>query len=615
MARKLSYHINALTDAAVSSIHKQRDCTGVIKFLTSSINPEIMGQWKQNNPQGKVCARHYVPHNDPMSTGERVRQLMQHIEHCRDVVDIVETPWNEEYQNVHEHIGEYAQDTIIATDMIKQQWPEVKVSVGHFSVGNPPDIARDWAAFAPALQSADILSLHEYGSPFVNSEPNDVAGSQRLMVDDNYPGGWWVLRYRQVYKFLKENGYPTPPLIISECGRDHGLTTGTPRGYKFDAGYGASDLENYANEMRWFLREIVRDFYVLGATGYACGTYPDWETFNIAGTTEFEELVNQDISAPLYQGSILHHKASKPNLPSGGLVSPPRPELQPQPSTDPSISGHYNQWANTDGNTNPKTGPVGLAAFQDHLRDLHVDPNEAFQRGFPRWLEDQFGPPPVTSLPPSTPDGPQNDPVPVVTAGKVKNESVQQMAQLLQVDETLLNAVVQIESAGNAFVNGRLILRFEPHIFARQCAKLGDDYLQQAQHWFKGTDSWRPAGHQMLIVGQLKPVHASQDSEWDAYNMASQINEGAAAQSCSTGKYQIMGFNFARLGYDSAKQMIDSFAIAEVNQDWGFVSFMLSDERLLNAMRTKDLRTFVSIYNGPANVEYYMSLLAKYGLA
>ena len=602
MAKKLSYHLNALTDAAVSSVHKQRDCTGVIKFLTSAINPEIMGQWKHNNPQGKVCVRHYIPHNDPMSVAERVRQLMQHVENCKDVIDIVETPWNEEYQNAHESLDKYTQDTIVATDMIKQQWPEVEVSVGHFSVGNPPDIVRDWEIFAPALQSADILSIHEYGSPFVNSEPNDVGGNKRLMVDNGYPGGWWMLRYRQVYKFLKERGYPTPPLIISECGRDHGLTTGTPRGYKFDAGYGASDLENYANEMRWFLREVARDFYVLGLVIYACGTYPDWETFNIAGTTEFEELVNEDISAPLYQGSIVAHKATKPNLASGGIVVS---SSSPQPALAPTLRAKnlYEDWATTPGNMNPKTGPVGLAAFQGHMEELvkinALAPHHtAFELGFPRFEQVQTAPAPT----------PDPDPPP-------RDSSVGQMAELLRVDERLLDAIIKVESGGQAFVDGRLILRFEPHIFARQCSKISNDHLQQAQHWFKGTDSWRPAGHKMLVVGQLKPVHANQGSEWEAYRMASQIDEEAAALSCSTGKYQIVGFNFARLGYDNAKQMMDSFAIAEVNQDWGFVSFVLSDGRLLNAMRTKDLRTFVSIYNGPANVDYYMSLLAKYGIA
>ena len=618
MGRKLSFHVQALSGAAASSIRKQENCDGIIKFMTSGWNPEIAREWKQKNPRGKVCLRHHIPHNDPMSVSERVRQLLQHAEGSRDIISYVESPWNEEYQSVPNGLEKYTQDTIVAVDMIKQQWPEVKISTGHFSVGNPVDIRRDWAAFAPALEVSDALSLHEYGSPFVHSEHKDPAGNNRPMIEDGYPGGWWNLRYRLVYQFLQEQGYPTPNLIISECGRDHGLTTGTPRGYKFDMGYGANDIDNYANEMRWYLRELARDFYVIGATVFLTGCYNDWASFDVAGVEQFDKLMNEDISAPLHRSSILApHKPTRPDLARGGIVSPQQPSTQPAPAPAPGRKNLYEDWVTTPGNMNPKTGPEGLSAFQGHMEALvkidALDPHHtAFELGFPRFEQVQAAP--ASTNDPNSGTGPLTNPPSPSQTGGSRDESIAQMAELLQVDEKLLNAIVKVESAGNAFVNGKVILRFEPHIFLRQVDQLDSSLVERVKVQFRGTDSWRPEGHEVLNLGAWLKVHANQSSEWMAYGLAARVHEEAAARSCSTGKYQIMGWHFGRLGYDNAKQMIDSFNVAEVNQDWGFVSFVLSDDNLLRAMKSLDLRTFVRIYNGSGNVDHYMSLLSRYGV-
>ncbi len=42
----------------------------------------------------------------------------------------------------------------------------VKVAVGSFSVGNPPDLQQDWARFRPAVEAGDAIALHEYGAPY-----------------------------------------------------------------------------------------------------------------------------------------------------------------------------------------------------------------------------------------------------------------------------------------------------------------------------------------------------------------------------------------------------------------------------------------------------------------
>ena len=70
-----------------------------------------------------------------------------------------------------------------------------RVAVGSFSVGNPPDMARDWQTFKPAVYAADAVALHEYGAPYVWSQPGY---HNPETLDHN----WWCLRYRRVRELM-----------------------------------------------------------------------------------------------------------------------------------------------------------------------------------------------------------------------------------------------------------------------------------------------------------------------------------------------------------------------------------------------------------------------------
>lgn len=71
------------------------------------------------------------------------------------------------------------------------------------------------------------------------------------------------------------------------------------------------------------------------------------------------------------------------------------------------------------------------------------------------------------------------------------------------------------------------------------------------------------------------------------------------------GLAQIMGFNYGRCGYNSAKEMYDDFATGEEAQLEGFIKFIISDSNLLKACQNKDYRTMAYLYNGSGNVDVY----------
>ena len=631
----LGYHVQVLTGPAKDTIRKQRNGS-VIKWLTSGIELGEMELWRENNRNGLLIVRHVFDFNSSLSPAQRIETLAKKIRGYEHVIDVLETPYNEEMQTVDSGIAgiggihKYVGLTTTSVDMMRQRWPDIKVAVGHFSVGNPPDMERDWDIYSQALGVADYLSLHEYGSPFIQSEDGDVNGERRFKLADDYAAGWWCLRYRQVYRYLRSKGYPTPPLLLTEIGRDHGLTVGTNYGFRRDVGYGGDDRHKYAAELRWYAHELARDPYVRGATIFGCGMYDDWRTFDVAGVPEVENVVQEVISVPPYRDSILpQHQTTQ--------VSVQRP-IQVARSRQRTL---YEEWCADPRNDNVLVGPEGLRAFLGHMAALSVPVHRVFEAGFPPFagIEEYLAPSPApaaSSAPTHAPTGPTSGPpVPVApqadsyasqsalresdlySAGisKSAGADIELIAQVLRADPFLLRAIMEIESGGNAFINNRLVLRLEPHVFVGQAHQNDTTLVQQT---FQGTDSWHPVGHKVFINTQWLPVHGNQNNEWQAFQAACVIDNEAAARSCSMGWAQIMGFHYNRIGYDSALQMLDSFSIAKVNQDWGFVSFILSDPQLTVALQNKDLRTFVRIYNGPGQIDRYVALikdkLRQYGV-
>ena len=131
--------------------------------------------------------------------------------------------------------------------------------------------------------------------------------------------------------------------------------------------------------------------------------------------------------------------------------------------------------------------------------------------------------------------------------------------------------MLAVESNGNGFVNGRLTIRFEPHIFRR---------------YSSGS-----------VVGN----HNGQNGEYSAFETAKAIDRNAAFMSISMGAAQIMGFNHARVGYPSAEAMFNAFADPETGhaaQIRAMFKFIATNPTLLRAAQHKDWATFARYYNG-----------------
>jgi uncharacterized protein YgiM (DUF1202 family) len=182
------------------------------------------------------------------------------------------------------------------------------------------------------------------------------------------------------------------------------------------------------------------------------------------------------------------------------------------------------------------------------------------------------------------------------------------LAAELSIDPAAAVAVLMVESGGRAFdANGRMIIRFENHIFYDRWGKDKLDVFQQhfrfnaGQRWTGHL--WRPSIHE-----PWRTAHTSQDEEWRAFEFAGALNDTAAKLSISMGGAQIMGFNYAALGYDTVQQMFAAFSASERDQILGFFNFVrgrTAESPRIAALRALDFVAFARLYNGPGQAAQY----------
>ena len=106
-----------------------------------------------------------------------------------------------------------------------------------------------------------------------------------------------------------------------------------------------------------------------------------------------------------------------------------------------------------------------------------------------------------------------------------------------------------------------------------------------------------------------------QAGEWSAFGVAQGLDARAAKFSISMGLPQIMGFNFAAIGYNSVEEMFDAFSADERVQLSGFFDFVRGKRaasKQVEALRAKDFASFAAQYNGGGQVELYSGRIQSY---
>ncbi len=182
------------------------------------------------------------------------------------------------------------------------------------------------------------------------------------------------------------------------------------------------------------------------------------------------------------------------------------------------------------------------------------------------------------------------------------------LAAQLGIDPATAVAVLTVESGGRAFdAAGRLIIRFENHVFYD---RWGKDNLSIYQQHFQFNAGQRWTGHvwRPSVYESWRTCHTGQDEEWRVFEFARSLDDTAAKLSISMGGAQIMGFNYAALGYDSVQQMFDAFSTSERAQIIGFFNFVrgrTAESKRIAALQALDFVAFAQLYNGAGQAAQY----------
>lgn len=179
-------------------------------------------------------------------------------------------------------------------------------------------------------------------------------------------------------------------------------------------------------------------------------------------------------------------------------------------------------------------------------------------------------------------------------------------AKLLGVEEAAVKAVASVESNRYGFIkdttgaNVPKIL-FERHIMFKRLRDFTPIKSKDMSAKYPDIVNESPGGYK----GGL--------AEWERLDRAIKIDRVSALESASWGSFQIMGFHWKALGFNSVQELVNK-AYTEEGQLDLFVRFVKASPNVLRALKAKDWVGVARAYNGPgyASSKYDIKMKEAY---
>ena len=100
------------------------------------------------------------------------------------------------------------------------------------------------------------------------------------------------------------------------------------------------------------------------------------------------------------------------------------------------------------------------------------------------------------------------------------------------------------------------------------------------------------------IATEVKDKYVNGIANYKRLAKAYQLDKVAALESCSWGKFQIMGFNYKTAGYSNVHEFVKGMSIGEPAHIKAFLKFAESNPALLSGLRNKDFEKIAEGHNG-----------------
>jgi hypothetical protein len=158
---------------------------------------------------------------------------------------------------------------------------------------------------------------------------------------------------------------------------------------------------------------------------------------------------------------------------------------------------------------------------------------------------------------------------------RITDNQIESLAIEFGIKTSRIQAIKHVESGGIGFDSktGKIIIQFEPV-------------------WFKRKSPYTPSGKWSLNKVER------QAKEWEAFNDAFAKNPNAAMEATSVGMMQVMGFNYAKLGFKSVGSMWDYAKESEYNQLRLGLLYIKSNKKMFDALVKGDWKVVAYYYNG-----------------
>lgn len=171
------------------------------------------------------------------------------------------------------------------------------------------------------------------------------------------------------------------------------------------------------------------------------------------------------------------------------------------------------------------------------------------------------------------------------------------LADELDVHSAALQAIAAVESNGSGFLpDGRPQILFEAHWFGKLTK-----YRYNQSHKHLSVSSW----------DQARKLYRGGAAEWRRFEEAAKLDREAAIQACSWGGFQIMGFHWQALRFNSPEAFFNAQQ-DEAGQLHTFGLFLKANSAILRAIRARDWHTVARLYNGTGQVSVYAARMEDF---
>lgn len=189
---------------------------------------------------------------------------------------------------------------------------------------------------------------------------------------------------------------------------------------------------------------------------------------------------------------------------------------------------------------------------------------------------------------------------PKLTEADIYNASIS-----LDVPTAVVKAFKEVESRGNGFLpDGHPVILFERHVmYQRVKAKFGLAQADGMAATYPDIINPKPGGY---------GKESEQPGRMD--KAAKLIDRECALESASWGLFQVMGYHWKALGYQSLQAFVNAMFRSEGDQLEAFVRFVKINPAILRALKAKDWDAVARGYNGPnyRDNDYHTKLAAAF---